>query len=310
MATPSPAFQALNCRIPVMVSVYAGQAPGGWITFPGGTFESDPSSLIQRNASEGISYDRALNKWVPADWNHISPDGRRFVIGNGSDLAIVDAANGASRAIAMPPARGGWIVIDYTAAGVYLSQMGGEGPADPGLWVLNPDTGQVRQLDGTQFWSQVDSRAVWGVNVGVGSMLLRRFDLQTGHITTELAIPYHTPVLTGDESLELVSIDSAGRPVIVLRDWQKPFPWHMAVLEAANTLRDTPLPDAWAAWSTADNGDPFQQWRDVRGYVLTGGIWMIGSNSFGGLALLGSDGAVRQLTTGPDNIFQIGGGCH
>ena len=310
-AQPSTASRALACRIPVMVSVAGGEAPGGWINFPGGTFESDASSLIDRgNGMEGISYDRALNRWVPADWNHISLDGRRFALANGSDLVIVDAGNGTSRAIAMPPARGAWTILDFTTAGIYLSQMGGEGPADPGLWLLNPDSGQVRKLDGTQFWSQVDSRAAWGVNPGAGSVLLQRFDLKTGHITTQLAVPYHTPLLAGDESLQLISIDSAGRPFVLLRDWQKPFPWHMAILEAANKLHDTPIPADWSAWSTADNGDPFQAWRDVHGYALTGGIWMIGSDSFGGLALLGSDGAVRQLTPGPNNIFQISGGCH
>jgi hypothetical protein len=48
----------------------------------------------------------------------------------------------------------------------------------------------------------------------------------------------------------------------------------------------------------------------VHGLLLSRGIWMFGSNSFAGLALLGSDGAVRQVSAGPDNIFAIAGVCH
>lgn len=311
-ASPSSVAFPLACRIPVEVFTQAGinDLPGGWITFPGAAFQLDPASNIQRNPSEGVSFDRAVNKWVPADWNHISPDGRRFVTeGLNSGLSIVDAASGTSRAIAMPQVNGVWSVIDFTTAGVYLTDIGGEGPADPGLWVLNPDSGEVRKLDGSQFWSQVDSRAAWGVTTVAGAVLLRRLDLQTLAISTQLAVAYHTPAVAGDQSLELISIDAAGRPLVLMRDWQQPFPWHMALLTAPETLGDVTIPTDWAGWPVADNGDPFQAWRDVRALRLTGGIWMVGSDSFKGLALLSSDGIVRQLTTSPD-IAQIAGGCH
>lgn len=125
-----------------MLSVRAGETPGGWITFPGGTFQLDPASNINRgNGSEGISYDRVLNRWIPVDWNHISPDGRRYVVQESYGvLDVIDAATGAKRMVTMPQVNGNWYPIDFLSTGIYLSLIGGEGPADPGLWVMNPDS--------------------------------------------------------------------------------------------------------------------------------------------------------------------------
>ncbi len=296
-----------------MLSVSAGETPGGWITFPGGTFQFDPTSIINRgNGSEGISYDRVLNRWIPADWNHISPDGRRYVVQESYGvLDVIDAATGAKRMVTMPQVNGNWYAIDFLNTGIYLSLIGGEGPADPGLWVMNPDSGQVRKLDGTQFWSQVDSRAAWGVVPGAATTLLRRLDLQNGSVTTYLTAPYHRPYQPGDRSLELISLDAAGRPLVLERDWQQPYPWHLAIVAAPNLPFAVDVPGEWmAGWPIWDNGDPYQLGRELHGYLLSKGIWMFGRNDFSGLALLGSDGVVRQLTAGPGNIFAIAGGCH
>src|SRR5438105_1402289 len=146
---PTPAAAAsdvgLSCRIPVMLSVYQGQIPGGWITFPGGAFHEDPSSLIPRQPNnELISFDRAFNRWIPAAWDHISPDGRRYAVANGSGVDLIDVATGQHRTMAMPQVNGSWSVINFNAKGVYLTLLGGEGPAEPGLWLLDPDSAAVR----------------------------------------------------------------------------------------------------------------------------------------------------------------------
>jgi hypothetical protein len=273
-----------------MVSAPTGYPPGGWITFPGGAFEPDPSSNIQRIPSQGVSYDRAFNQWIPADWKHISPDGRRYIAeGPNGEYQIVDVATGASRAVALPPSIG-VPVIDFTNKDVYLT-------ADGGLWLMNPDSGEMRKLDGNGFWTQFDSRAAWGVAAvdDAGTMTLWRLDFQSGALSTQLAVTYHTPLQAGDQLLELISLDSAGHPLVLIRNWHW-HPWRMAILEAPNTLRDTPIPAEWMAGA-------------VYGYRFSQGIWMWGSSSFSGLALLGPDGVVRQLTTGPE-IFQIAGGCN
>jgi hypothetical protein len=83
----------------------------------------------------------------------------------------------------------------------------------------------------------------------------------------------------------------------------------MAILEAPNTLRDAPIPAKWMAGSSvAGDINPFGG-GDVIGYLGSQGIWMWARGPFSGLALLGHDGVVRQLTAGPE-IFQIAGGCN
>jgi hypothetical protein len=80
---------------------------------------------------ETISFDRAFNRWLV--------------------LNIVDVATGAKRVINMPQVNGNWSAIDWTANGIYLTLISGEGPGDLGLWGLNPDSGTVRKLEGTQY---------------------------------------------------------------------------------------------------------------------------------------------------------------
>ena len=143
-------------------------------------------------------------------------------------------------------------------------------------------------------------------------MSLSRLDFRNGTRTTQLTVPYHTPLQPGDLSLELIALDPQGRPLLLLRDWQHPYPWRLAILEAPETQRQVAIPSEWTAgWPLGVNDlDPFQRWRGVRGYLLSKGIWMIGNNSFGGVALLASDGIVRQLATAPPNVYAIAGGCH
>lgn len=158
--------------------------------------------------------------------------------------------------------------------------------------------------------SEVDSRAAWGVKPGAGSTSLRRLDLKTGVVSTYLTVPYHQAYKPGDLSLDLVSLNADGTPLVLERDWQHPYPWHLALVAAPDNPVAIQIPDDWAAgWPIWDNGDPYQQGRELRGTVLSQGIWMFGRNAFSGLALLGADGAVKQLTSGPD-IFAIAGGCH
>lgn len=311
LATPSQWSLGPACRIPVMLSGQTYDTPGAWISLPDGNVDLDSTSNIDRGqGTEGLSYNRAFNRWIPADWNHLSPDGRKYVLTHEGAVKIVDVATGVSREVAMPLGIGAWEALDFTTAGVYMTPMGGMGPAPPGLWVMSPDSGQMRQLDGTQSWSQVDSRAAWGVSVGGDTQQLRRLDLKSLTVTTYLTVALHEPLQSGDRSLELISLDADGRPLVLQRNWQRPYPWDLALITAPNLPSPVDIPTYWAAgWPIQDNYDPFQTARALHGLLLSRGIWMYGSNSFSGLALLGSDGVVRELTTHP-YIAQIAGGCH
>lgn len=308
----TPTAAGLACRIPVMVSVPMSQAHGGWISLPSGSFQADPASDMIRlyQGDTGISYDRAVNRWIPVAWNYLSPDGQRFVW-SASDLHVVDVNTSSDKVIRMPQVNGfAWTVIDFNSGGIYVTPIGGEAAPEPGLWVVNPDSGVVRKLDGTQSWTQVDSKAAWGVVVGDSDMRLSRMDLLSGARTTQLTVPYHRSLQPGDMSVELIALDPNGRPLVLLRDWQRPYPWHLALLYGPETLRQVVLPDGWAAGWPIVGDDPSQSGRGVHGYLLSQGIWMIGNNSFPGVALLGSDGVIRQLSTEPPNVAAIAGGCH
>ena len=307
----------------MVFSTPPGEPPGGWIAFPGGNFQPDPASVTKRPPSYGgwgaggggISYDRAFGRWIPTDWEDLSPDGRRYVWDGLDGFHVVDVVSDSDvRVFAMPQIQGVWWG-HFTESGVYLSTAGSESGGKPGLWVLDPDSGQIRQLDATQLWTQIDSTAAWGVTYTLSStraasgMSLSRLDLRNGTRTTQLTVPYHNPPQPGDLQLDLVALDRQGRPLVLLRDWQHPFPWRLAILEGPETLREVAVPSEWANWTTSDNRTLFQPQGDVHGYLLSSGIWMIGTYPFKGLALLGADGVVRQLTTEP-NLFAIAGGCH
>ena len=305
-ASPSPNLLGLNCRLPVEVIQTAGNPPGGWITFPGGNFQPDPSSIVDRgNETDGISYDRAVSRWIPAFWNRLSPDGRRYVFPAGDALHVVDVRSGKDRVFTLPRGNGPWSVIDFTTSGVYLKASGGLGPGEPGLWVLDSDTGQVRKLDGTIYtWSQVDSRAAWAVTYDAGTIHLRRLDLRSGALTTQLTVPFHELGQPGDQWLDLIGLDEQGRPLVSLAEWQKPSSWRIAVVEGPEMLRQVALPSEWA--NRAVGRDPYYR-ANIKGVLLTHGIWMIGHGF--GLALYSPDGEIRQLTASPE-VFAIAGGCH
>ena len=109
-----------------MVPSYQGQPDGGWISFPEGTYEVDRSSLIDRIQSEGVSYDAALKRWVPGDWNHISPDGRRLAWLYGNDIRVRDLASGHEKSFPLPPFDGAAVVVDFSAQGIYVTDTAGE----------------------------------------------------------------------------------------------------------------------------------------------------------------------------------------
>src|SRR5258705_11798566 len=83
--SPSPSGGVaanLTCRLPVTSASTADEPPGGWVTFPGGAFVRDPASLLVRQATGLISYDRAIGAWVPADPEQVAPNGTSYVLTN------------------------------------------------------------------------------------------------------------------------------------------------------------------------------------------------------------------------------------
>lgn len=220
--SPSPASSprpsaggtaTLNCRLPVIASASSGTPPGGWVTFPGGQFVRDPGSLRNRASTHVPSYDRAIGGWVPVEYENVSPDGASYVLYHDPTTAvpnalyIVNAKTGNRRLIpaAQAPGSNWYAVLDYASEGIYLAAPG-EGMAQPvpGLWLLDPKTGGIRQIESSHVWFKLAGGAAWSIEPwvpGAASYKVYRLDLRTGQVAiwyeTKTAIQPVSPTAEG-----------------------------------------------------------------------------------------------------------------
>jgi hypothetical protein len=175
--------------MPVTSPASGSEPPGGWVTFPGGTFVRDPASLPIRLGTHVPSYDRAIEAWVPVEPPNVAPDGASYVLyENGFNL--VDARTGNRRLILsqVGPTQGSeWQVVQYASEGIYLwTGNAGMAPTVPGLWLLDPQTGRVRLIDGSHYWGIVADGAAWALDEAgtrASASKVYRLDLRTGSVS-------------------------------------------------------------------------------------------------------------------------------
>ena len=195
--TPSAGVAAsLTCHLPVVSAAVAGEPQGGWVTFPGGVFARDPASLPVRGDANLPSYNRAIGAWVPVEANKVAPDGKSYVLTSYNStppLYLVDASTGSRRLIVSEenegPIRGSaWKVIEYASEGIYLwTGNGGMEMPVPGLWLLNPQTGSIRLIDGSHYWGKVSGGFAWALDEAgtrASASRVHRLDLRTGQVST------------------------------------------------------------------------------------------------------------------------------
>jgi hypothetical protein len=72
-------------------------ASGGFVTFPQGTFTADPASAVKADNVYGLSFDRAVAKWVPVPRSWVSPDGARYAYWEWQTPALPDADSGSAK---------------------------------------------------------------------------------------------------------------------------------------------------------------------------------------------------------------------
>src|SRR5216684_9163523 len=139
-ASPSLAGQDLSCRLPVRWAAQDG-FKGGFLTFPDQGLTVDPTA--------SLFYDRAFAKWLPATRNQVSPDGRRYAYAGekapsyaGGKLHVVDVATGIDTVVYS----GGtsYSVVDFGAAGIYVTANPVPYFATHGLWLQDPSGGQPK----------------------------------------------------------------------------------------------------------------------------------------------------------------------
>lgn len=210
--------QLRSCKLPIVESLSNQPAQGSMLDTTTGRALYEPRGGFTATASparvntvttpvltgwQSGYYDRAADRWLPVlDARWVSPDGSRYVFidyndpQSNRDLHVVDVATGRERVLPMGP--GFWNVIAFTSQGIYLHQAY-EGIA-AGLWLVNPDTGSIRevltgdvvhQINGTTAWTAVhnpaDTLPQWGMGGGANEIDSR--DLVSGATQVWLYVP-------------------------------------------------------------------------------------------------------------------------
>jgi hypothetical protein len=166
--SPSSTGGAIACRIPIDIGGDGGDF-GYFLSNP--TAEATKPVLIG-SIVDGLlhtedtpvlvgsgftfTYDRAVNRWIPAPWAAVSPDGHRYAYavaassGSGQDVHIVDIASGADRMVAR---NGLFSPLQFDSATLYLDDAASGTPGTTGgmlrgsgLYALDLASSTVRRL--------------------------------------------------------------------------------------------------------------------------------------------------------------------
>jgi hypothetical protein len=180
---------ALNCRLPIYA---AGPGSGGFLVFPDRSFIGDPRSGVTVPSPApgatpppqggygyqgffGLTYDRALARWVPVPRAWVAPDGKRYAYpGPTEGIYVVDVASNTQTEIGDGSH---WQVLDVEAEGVYAVQVNAAG-----LWLV-PFSGSASQVTNAGYWTAIGGGAAYGTETsalpqGVATRI-ERFDLAT-----------------------------------------------------------------------------------------------------------------------------------
>lgn len=215
-SSPVALASTLSCTLPIS---RGNSGSGGFLAFPQGTFTADPQSAVTSNAFTGLTYDRAVSKWLPVRRSAVAPDGSRYAswayqpFGAGMMVAVT-AATGAEASLGPRPGgaasaarvnAGFWSVVEATDAGVYAAPGGA-----PGLWLFPWSGAGERQVTGSGFWQEVGGGAAWGtasqsVPEGAANVILR-LDLADGTTTGWFSRPGLQSTVMG--------FDLSGHPVV------------------------------------------------------------------------------------------------
>lgn len=219
---------------------------GAWVTVPGGATQPDANGGFARSGNllsskarpvltgDGPAfYDRARARWVPVGQKAISDDGATYVYVTGSGpsgqrLHVVTVSTAQDRAIALPATQPmeTWMVLQYTSGSVYLVRSGSEGPGTPGLWQVDPSSGQTRQLFSDRTPVAVQGQAAWFEGANPADPHPVADQRNGGALPDEIeqrALPGGplTPwYFKGGSAVQLVGVDTSGHPFVAVSQGQ------------------------------------------------------------------------------------------
>lgn len=206
----------LQCKLPVYLPGRNGS--GAFINFPAGTVTSDSSSMVGAPGSStgssdpgdwfGLTYDRAVNRWLPVPYAWVAPDGGVYSYATdwnrhagANPLNEVNAQTGNS-AILQPlaPIQGAWQVIAFTSNYIYAIN-----PHWPGLYSIplsGPWNNENYTHDG--FWTAASGSYAFGSATIDGGAVVRI------DVRDQTRIPWFDK----SSSAQIIGFDGASNPVI------------------------------------------------------------------------------------------------
>jgi hypothetical protein len=188
---------------------------GGFLSFPDQVLTVDPTA--------SLFYDRAFAKWLPATRTQVSQDGRRYAYAGegpntyaGGKLHVVDVATGIDTVVYS----GGtsYSVVDFGAAGIYVTANPAPYFATHGLWLQDPSGGQPNLISSEILDPAVGGGAAWGLHLNAADPSpgpggaegplneVLRFDLRTGASTPWFYRP--------GARVWILGFDAAGHPLV------------------------------------------------------------------------------------------------
>jgi hypothetical protein len=291
--------RSLACRLPVIYDDPTGvYVRGGFVAFPGGTLNQDPSAK-----QVSLLSDRAYSKWLPVWRDSVSPDGKQYAYGEGDldrqaggKVHLVDVATGSDRVIYSYSGNFVYGVTDFAAEGIYLSHAVPEGWTH-GLWLLGLAGGAPRLINSTITAPALGGGAAWGLDFNAadpspapGGMVgpmnrLLRIDLHTGAAMSWLYRP--------GASIGIMGFDSAGNPLVSAAGATSDGVWLVKSATLATKLytgsSDAPSPDSVAA-------------------VDRNGVWLSSDGPLTGVWLY-SAGSIQLVASMDAFNFHVAGGC-
>jgi hypothetical protein len=246
---------SFSCRLPIYAN---GPGSGGFIVFPDRTFVGDPRSGVTvptppgsspppgpyGQAFFGLSYDRAVSKWVPVQRTWVTPDGKRYAYPDNSDgIDVVDVVANTEVKVGTGIR---WQVIGVEAEGIYASQSN-----VAGLWLV-PFTGAVSKITAEGYWNAVGGGAAYGTETsslpnGVPTVIIR-LDLKSHAKQNWFEVNNSTSSVYG--------FDGAGHPIMMVQGFGQ-YPGQLwlvtglgnaLVIASNNNFSGPPIADQHGLW--------------------------------------------------------------
>lgn len=199
---PTP-VSATSCRLP-----YAdiSEASGGFITYPGGDSQPDPTSQVALpgntpgaiGVNPGLTYDWAVGQWVPVRSDWVGPDGQFYVYQTNGIIYGVSLQDGSKGQVF---GDGAFSLVGAADDGVWLR----EEPNLPGAWfeAYGASSKSPQKLVDHGQWQTYRDGALWSVD-GSGNVI--GFDVNRGTETNWGKV--------APSASYIVAVDSSGGPLI------------------------------------------------------------------------------------------------